>query len=107
MEKIEKDKAIKREKARLSKVFKNLPQDIKTTSDGLVHAAAHMKISLEEYEKDLDKNGYVELFRQAEGLNPYERERPVARLYINTVCGYISVCKQLIDLLPEESKSSM
>ena len=61
-----------------------------------------MRVTLEIYEKDLDENGYVESFTQSEKTEPYERERPVARLYNTMNKNYQSIIKQLTDLLPAE-----
>ena len=63
-----------------------------------------MRITLEDYEKDLDDNGYVELFSQSDKTDPYERERPVARLYNTMNKNYQSIVKQLSDLVPKEVK---
>ena len=60
-----------------------------------------MRVTLEDYEKDLDENGYVEKFTQSEKMEPYERERPVARLYNTMNKNYQSIIKQLTDLIPK------
>lgn len=64
-----------------------------------------MRITLEDYEKDLDNKGYVEMFSQSEKTDPYERERPVARLYNTMNKNYQTIIKQLGDLLPKENVS--
>jgi hypothetical protein len=60
-----------------------------------------MRVTLEDYEADLDAGGYVELFTQSEKTDPYERERPVARLYNTMNKNYQSIMKQLSDKMPE------
>lgn len=65
-----------------------------------------MRVTLEDYETDLDANGYVELFSQSEKTDPYERERPVARLYNTMNKNYQSIIKQLGDLLPKGEVAS-
>ena len=62
-----------------------------------------MKITLEDYEEDLDEKGYVESFSQSEKLEPYERERPVARLYNTMNKNYQSIIRQLTDLLQKDT----
>jgi hypothetical protein len=57
---------------------------------------------LEDYEKDLDTKGYVEMFTQSANTPPYERERPVARLYNTLNKNYQTIIKQLGDLFPKE-----
>ena len=67
-----------------------------------------MKIQLEDYEEDLLENGYVEMFSQSEKQAPYERERPVARLYTTLNGNYQKIMKQLsdhIEHVPVKEKS--
>jgi hypothetical protein len=53
-------------------------------------------------EVELDEKGYVELFTQSEKTEPYERERPIARLYNTMNKNYQSIIKQLSDLVPKQ-----
>jgi hypothetical protein len=93
---------VKKEEKRLRSFYKNIEKNKMGLADGLIVRAAYMRITLEDYEKDLDKDGYVELFSQSENLEPYERERPVARLYNSSNANYQKIMKQLFDLLPKE-----
>ena len=102
---ITKDERIFKEEKRLRNIYKNMKADNKAIIDGLIRRAAYMRITLEDYEKDLDTNGYVEMFSQSEKTDPYERERPVARLYNTMNKNYQSIIKQLSDLLPKEINS--
>lgn len=97
-----KEQRIKKEEKRLRAIYKNISKDNKGIIDGLINRAAYMRIALEDYEKDLDIGGYVEMFTQSEKTDPYERERPVARLYNSMNKNYQSIIKQLSDLLPKE-----
>ena len=63
--------------------------------DGLINRAAFMRISLEDMELDIHKDGFVEMFSQSETQTPYERERPVARLYNSMNKNYQSIIKEL------------
>lgn len=98
---LSKDERIKREERKLKRLYKDLPKDTKTLIDGLIQRAAYMRITLEDYESDIDEHGYVELFSQSEKTEPYERERPVVRLYNTMNKNYQSIIKQLSDLLPK------
>ena len=100
----EKQLRISAEKARLMKIYANLPKDTIEVLEGLINRAAYMLVSLEDYEKDLDENGYVEKFTQSEKTDPYERERPVARLYNTMNKNYQSIIRQLTDLIPKADK---
>lgn len=97
-----KNERIKKEEDRLRKIYKNLQGDKKAVADGLIRRAAFMRISLEDMERDLDENGFYELFSQSENQEPYERERPVARQYQQMNKNYQSIIRQLTDLLPKE-----
>ena len=65
-----------------------------------------MRASLEDFEADLDQDGFVEMFRQGDRQKPYERKRPVADLYNTMNTSYQKIIKQLTDLLPEENRES-
>ncbi|MDO6451728.1 hypothetical protein [Oceanobacillus profundus] len=97
---LEKDKRIQKEKTKLNRIYKDIDKDKKSLIEGLIQRAAYMRITLEDYEKDIDENGYVELFSQSDKTEPYERERPVIRLYNTMNKNYQSIIKQLSDLLP-------
>lgn len=70
---LSKDKRISKEERRLRRQFKNIPAEMKGLADGLIRRAAYMRVTLEDYEKDIDENGYVELFTQSEKVDPYEK----------------------------------
>lgn len=95
------NRRIKAEVRKLCQVLSDLPEDRLSAADGVVRRAAYMRITLEDYEKDLTENGHTEMFTQSEKTDPYERERPVARLYNTMIRNYASVMRQLFDLLPE------
>ena len=97
-----KQERINKEEARLVKIYQDISKSNKAINEGLIQRAAYMRVTLEDYEKDLDTKGYIELFTQSEKTDPYERERPVARLYNTMNKNYQSIIKQLGDLLPKE-----
>ncbi|UUM12448.1 hypothetical protein NQU17_02475 [Clostridiaceae bacterium HFYG-1003] len=97
-----KEERIRSEKNRLVRIYKEISKENKSIIDGLINRAAFMRVTLEDMEKDLDDKGFVEEFSQSEKLEPYERERPVARLYNTMNKNYQSIIKQLSDLLPAE-----
>ena len=101
-EKEKKAKKVNEEIKRLKSLYSKIENRHKKLIDGLLQRAAYMRIQLEEYESDLDNGGYVEYFSQSENVEPYERERPVARLYNTMNKNYQSIIKQLTDLLPKE-----
>lgn len=96
-----KDERISKEEKRLRKSYSDMPKKLMTVADGLIRRAAYMRVILEDYEADLDEGGYTEMFTQSINTPPYERERPVARLYNTMNKNYQSIIKQLADLLPK------
>lgn len=100
--KITKETRIQEEEERLRQSYTELSKDKSMVADGLIRRASYMRITLEDMEKDLDEGGFVELFSQSDKQEPYERERPVARLYNTINKNYQSIIKQLSDLLPKE-----
>lgn len=103
---MEKDKRIKKEENRLKKIYKSIEDNKKDTVIGLIQRLAYLRVTLEDFEKDLDENGFTELFQQGEKQSPYERKRPVADLYNTMNTSYQKGIKQLTDLLPKEIKVS-
>lgn len=94
------------EKRRLKKFLTDVSPDKKKAADGLISRAAFMLVTLEEYEKDLITNGHTEMFSQSPNTDPYERERPVARLYNSLIKNYQACMKTLFDMLPEKPADS-
>lgn len=98
------EKLAKREKNRLQKLYKDIPDSKKKVVEGLIVQAARLRVLLDEMWVDITEKGDYELFCQSEKQEPYERERPVAKLYNSRNDSYQRIVKQLIDLLPEQPK---
>ena len=101
IEKTEKD--IKKEAAKLRKVLAEVPPEKMKAAEGLINRAAYMLVTLVQYEADLIHNGHTEMFTQSEKTDPYERERPVARLYNSLIRNYQACMKSLFDLMPDKA----
>lgn len=97
-----KEERIKKEVRRLNSIYAKIDKKEKSVMDGLIKRAAFMRVTLEDMEEDLDCNGFTEMFTQSEKTDPYERERPVARLYNTMNKNYQSIMKQLSEFLPED-----
>lgn len=102
--KMKKETRISKEKARLEKIFVDVEENRKKTVEGLINRAAFMRVSLEDFEEDLQENGFTESFQQGVNQEPYQRKRPVADLYNTMNTSYQKIIKQLTDLLPEGKK---
>lgn len=101
-----KDDRINKEEKRLRDIYKDLPKDVLKLYDGLIVRAAYMRITLEDYERDINENGSVDSFKQSADLPPYERARPVTNLYNTMNKNYQSIMKQLADRLPAKAEGN-
>lgn len=98
----ERERLVRNEKNRLSRLFKDIPENKLKTVEGLIVQAARLRILLDEMWIDISENGDVELFSQSEKQEAYERERPMAKLFNSRDLSYQRIMKQLTDLIPEE-----
>ncbi|MEX0416925.1 hypothetical protein [Bacillus sp. C30] len=99
---VERDALVQKETERLRTLFQDIPTRKLKVVEGLIVQAARLRVSLNEMWMDLSENGDYEMFSQSDKTEPYERERPVARLYNTRDQSYQRIMKQLTDLLPEE-----
>ncbi len=97
-----KEERVKKEVNRLKRIYKEMPKDTLMVVEGLIVEAADLRVRLEDIRKDLDENGYDEMFSQSENQDPYERERPAARRYIAMNKSYQTIMKQLGDYIPKK-----
>lgn len=97
------EERVKKEKNRLKRIYKEMPKDRLSVAQGLIEQAARMKISLDDLWKDICENGDTELFSQSEKTEPYERERPAARLFNSRNREYANIIKQLDSMLPQKA----
>ena len=95
------DARISKEEKRLTNIYNGIEGDKLKIIDGLVKRSAFMRIELEDLETDLNKNGFVEEFSQSDRVEPYQRKRPAASIYISLNSAYQKIIKQLSDLLPD------
>lgn len=100
-----KNRRIKSEVKKLTAVMTDVQEDTTRAADGLIKRAAFMRVSLEDYEEDLNLYGHTEMFSQSEKTDPYERERPTARLYNAMIKNYNLVMTRLFDLIPAKPAS--
>lgn len=100
------NKLVINEKERLSKLYEGIPDNKKKAVEGLITQAARLRILLDEMWVDITENGDYNLFSQSESQEPYERERPVAKLYNSRNDSYQRIIKQLSDLLPEPKEEN-
>jgi hypothetical protein len=91
---------IKKEKERLTEIYKDLPERKQAIAQGLIERAAYIRVSMHDLEEYLDQNGYVEKFKQG-AQDPYDRKRPQADLYVQFSTQYNKIMQQLDGMLPK------
>lgn len=96
-----KPERIKDEKKRLQAVYSELDDVKKMLAEGLIERAAFMRVECEDLEADLKEHGWVEEFRQAKGMDPYDRARPQGQAYQSLNKNYQAIIKQLDAMLPQ------
>lgn len=96
--------AEKNEVERLMAIYKDLPPNQFAVAQGLIVQAARLRARLDALWLDICCNGETELFTQSEKTDPYERERPAARLFTSTDKNYQAIIKQLNELTPPEKR---
>lgn len=99
---LEKQKAVKKEMARLTKIFRNIPPNIYSAAESLIEEASYMRATMAELKAIIDITGPVEQFEQ--GSNKFLREHPAVKTYNTMIQRYATICKQLFDLLPNVDK---
>lgn len=90
----------KSEIKRLTEIYKSLPPNEFAVAQGLIVQAARLRVRLDQLWQEIQEKGETELFSQSEKTEPYERERPAARLFTSTDKNYQSIIKQLNDMTP-------
>ena len=103
---LSKEARVKKEQARLKKIFKALSEQELAVCDGLIVQAARLRILLDDAWDDIKIKGDVEMFTQSENAPPYERKRPVAELYNAREKNYQTAVRQLMDRIPQGSKDA-
>lgn len=89
---------------RLKRIYKSLPKNQLAVCDGLIVQAARLRVRLNQLWTDIQENGETEMFSQSDKTDPYERERPAARLFTATDKNYQTIIKQLNDLCPPDQE---
>lgn len=95
-----KEERIKKEKQRLTKIFKNIPKDKKDLCTGLISNAAYMHVTLEDLQEIVNLEGAVLTGVNGNGFNT-TNEHPAQRCYNSTLDKYVKTMKALTDLLPD------
>jgi len=101
-----KEARVKKEYARLKKVFEDLGEQERAVCEGLMVQAARLRVLLDDAWIDISEKGDVEMFTQSADAPPYERKRPVAELYNAREKNYQMAIRQLLDRMPQGAKDA-
>ena len=98
-----KEQKIKKEIARLKRVFKDLDKNKLQTVESLIKNAAFMAVSLEELQEIINAEGYVVEYQNGENQNGTKQSDAV-KTHIAMTKNHAAIIKQVTDLVPPEKK---
>lgn len=99
---IAKQQEIKKEIAKLNKLFKDMEPKFKKTVQSVVENAAFMAVTLRELQEHLNKNGLTCEYQNGENQWGVKKS-PEIEIYNTMIKNFISAMKSLTDLLPKDS----
>ena len=98
-----KDQRIKREIARLKRVFRDLDKNKLQTVESLIKNAAFMAVSLEELQEIINAEGYTVEYQNGENQKGTKQSDAV-KTYIAMTKNHASIINQFTDLVPPEKQ---
>lgn len=99
----QRERAIKREKARLKKMLVLADKDQLRAAESLIDNLAYMAVELADLRAHLTKHGVTSRYQNGE--NQWgTKKSPEAEVYTSLMQRYLPAMKQLLDLLPEKPK---
>lgn len=97
---ISKEERINKEIMRLKRIFKKMDDDTKKVTQSLVENAAFMAVTLEDLQETINREGVVSEYQN--GANQWgTKKSPEVEVYNTMIKHYMSIVKQLTDLLPD------
>ena len=93
-----KEKRIKKELARLRKIFSVLDDDKKKMSESLMKNAAFMAVTLEDLQADINENGVTEEYQNGQNQHGI-KESTSSKVYNSMIKNYAACTRQLVDML--------
>lgn len=101
-ENMSKDEIIKAEKTKLNGIYSKLESKTKKSVSSLVDESAFMAASLYELRQIINDKGYTEDYQNGENQKGTKKCSEV-EIYIQLSKNYMSIIKQLTDLLPKQN----
>ena len=97
-----KDEIIKAEKRKLGGIYKQLDKKTLKAVDSLIEQASFVAASLYELAAIINEKGYTEEYQNGANQKGVKKCSEV-EIYNTMIKNYMSIVKQLTDLLPKES----
>ena len=94
-EKAQKVKLVNAEYRRIKRSFNGAPENVMRILDSQIREAAYARITLQEWKTRLDDEGWTELFQQSINVEPYQRRKPMADMYLNLLPNYQKMMDKL------------
>lgn len=98
-------KLIKRELARMRKIFANLPENEQKFIEPMLQNAAFMKVMLEELQEQVAEYGCIDEYTNGKDQGGRKISAELSA-YNTTVKNYNTVMVRLIERLPKDEKKS-
>lgn len=96
----EKDGKIKKEIAKLKRLFKDMEKDTMNTVSSLIRNAAFMAVTLDDLQETINIEGAVSEYQNGE--NQWgTKKSPEVEIYNTMIKNHMAIIKQLSDLLPK------
>lgn len=102
---LSKEQKIKKEVARLKRVFKDLDKNKLQTVDSLIKNAAFMAVSLEELQEIINEEGYVVEYQNG-GNQKGTKQSDAVKTHIAMTKNHATIIRQLAELVPAERKKA-
>ncbi len=100
----EKDGRIKKEMAKLKRLFKDMEKDTMNTVSSLIRNAAFMVVTLDDLQETINREGAVSEYQNGE--NQWgTKKSPEVEIYNTMIKNHMAIIKQLSDLLPKATST--
>jgi hypothetical protein len=103
MNQADKDKLIKKEKAKLNKIFKTVEEDTYKTVEQLINNAAFLSVTLMDLQDIINTNGIIETYQNGPDQSG-TRISPAVTSYNKLITNYNAVVKTLLAINPQAAK---
>lgn len=101
-----KEEIIRKEKQKLSAIWKKMDAKTQKATESLIDEAAFMAASLYELREIINKKGYTEEYQNGANQKGIKKSSEV-EIYNALIKNYQNTIKQLTDLLPKEEKKNV